>query len=338
MFCQINMLEVCISASNENLTSSMNRNLSVSVIVPVLNGEATIGDLLTALINQTAVPSHPEIMVVDNGSTDSTVDIVRQFDVRLLHASTLGPGAARNCGLYEAHGEIVAYLDADTLPTRRWLAEIVAPFSDPAVILVGGRTFSYKPTTPAERFIARQLETFAFEYSVSRSLFPFVASRNLAVRREMALAIGGWAEDMPTAEDMDFCYRIQRSYATDIVRQPTAILFHRDPTSDEALRRQAWTYGQGLAHMYLRYPQVARWDFVKSWQLLRILIIRATRPLGLRLNQRWQPIATADIELADYHWFWTQWFWRGFFSMMTHKQRSEPSQLRHRSPRNLEEI
>jgi glycosyltransferase involved in cell wall biosynthesis len=295
---------------------------SVTVVVPVRDGAETIGDLLAALGAQVPPPAAAEIVVVDNGSTDGTADIVRRFDVRLAQAQTPGPSAARNVGLAVARGDVVAYLDADTLPTRRWLVEILAPFEDPAVVLVGGATIGFAPETPAQRFVASQMEASAFEHSVSRALFPFAASRNLAVRCEPARAVGGWAEDMPTAEDMDFCFRLSRATGAPLAHSPGAIVLHRDRASDRALRDQAWSYGEGLAHMYLRYPEVAGWDAAKTGRLVRILAVRSSRPWALRLRGR--PADSAQVELARYHALWTWWFWRGFFSMLGRRRRTAP--------------
>lgn len=296
---------------------------SVSVVVPVLNGASTIGDMLTALVNQAGVPPQTEIIVVDNGSTDGTQDIVRRFDVVLLEESKRGPAAARNRGLCHATGDVVAHLDADTLPTRRWLAELVAPFTDRDVILAGGKTLSYCPVTPAECFMA-QLGIFEMEHSVARGIFPFVSSRNMAVRRENALAIEGWAEEMPTAEDMDFCHRLLREFSTEIVLRSAAILFHHERTSDDALQRQSWTYGEGLAQMYLRYPEVVRWDAVKSIRLARTLLIRSAMPAILHLGEMLGLASGERVEFATYHRLWSWWYWRGFFSMYRHKERRAP--------------
>src|SRR5438128_6095327 len=160
----------------------MNPVRSVGVVVPVRNGAGTMADLLEALLGgQSAPAADTEVVVVDNGSTDGTREIVRGRGVMLLEEPNLGPAAARNCGLRHARGEVVAHLDADTLPTRRWLAELVAPFADPEVVLVAGRTLSYPPETPAERYVAAS-GLFETERAIRRRPFPFAPSLNLAVR------------------------------------------------------------------------------------------------------------------------------------------------------------
>lgn len=292
----------------------MNPSSRVSVIVPVLNGADTVGDLLAALSNQSSLSPDVEILVVDNGSQDETCAIVKRFPVILLQENKRGPGAARNRGLDHATGEVIAYLDADTLPSRRWLSQIAQPFTDPEVNLVGGKTISYKPETGAERFYAR-FGIHLTEYSLSRQRFPFFASRNLAVRRKDALAVGGWAEDMPTAEDMDFCYRLQREIPGKMVFQESAVLFHRDRTNDNALWRQAWSYGEGLAHMYRRYPNQAPWGWRERRLVGKTLAYRSLRPIALQIGNMAGWVCDDELEFAVYLRKWSWSYWRGFHHM-----------------------
>ncbi len=290
---------------------------SVSVVVPVLNGAATIGDLLRALHAQTSEPPAEEIIVVDNGSTDGTRDIVRRHQVTLLEEPVRGPSAARNRGLRHARGEVIAHCDADTVPTRRWLAELVAPFRDPAVTLAAGQTLSFPPRTPAERYLGR-FQLYDAEKNIARAVLPFVASMNLAVRRGAALATG-WDEAMPTSEDVDFCTRLLRRFPGPIAYAPGAILFHRNRNTDDGLRRQAWTYGEGVADTYTRYPDVVPWGASQYAHLARNLLVRVLRPAWLRAGRAVGLTTADDVEYAHYHRMWTCWFWRGFFSFRRYR-------------------
>jgi glycosyltransferase involved in cell wall biosynthesis len=293
---------------------------TVSVVLPVRNGATTIGDTLAALEAQAVRPPGYELLVVDNGSDDRTQDIVRAHGVTPLEEPTPGPSAARNCGLRSARGDVVACLDADTVPSRRWLAALVSAFADPTVLFVAGRTLPFPPRTPAERYVAAA-GVFDAERLVRRTSFPYAPSLNMAVRRDAAMAIGGWAEELTTAEDVDFAFRLLRRWNTTIGFQPDAVLFHRNRSSDEALRRQAWTYGEGVAHMYARHPDELRWDGVKSLRVVGWLAMRSVAPGVLAVGRALGQVSPERLEFARYHRLWTWSFWRGFASAYREKRR-----------------
>jgi len=215
---------------------------------------------------------------------------------------------------------VIVYLDADTLPTRNWLAELTAVFDDPDVVIAGGRVLGFPPKTGAERFMAAH-GIWEPENNIFRPVFPFVPSLNLAVRRDAALAIGGWAEDMLTGEDVDFSYRILEQFSTRIVYRSRAILFHHHRRTDDELRTQAWTYGEGGAQMYRRYPDAVGWDFAKTLHVCRLLATRGAAPLVYRLGGLFGLASAKRVELARYHRLWTWWWWRGFLSMYRNGQR-----------------
>ncbi len=296
----------------------MAHDLAVSVVVPVLNGGETVGDLLTALTHQAGVPRDTTVIVVDNGSADSTPQVVSRFPVTYLQESVPGPSAARNRGVSHARGDVVVFVDADTLPTRHWLAEMIAPFGDPANVVVGGRAVDYRSTTPAQRFIT-QLGARRLEHDFFRSRVPYVAAESMAVRREALIAVGGWDEDLRTAEDLDVCVRLVRRYGCGIARQPRAVLFTRRRTTFEALFSQAWDYGQGLAQVHLRYPDVIPLNRSRWLMLGSTLALRRAKACALAGGRR---LGLTDPEHADFarhHWHWSKSFWGGFASMLRHR-------------------
>jgi len=287
--------------------------LSATVVVPVYNGAATIDHLLSALLGQTGRPRDVEIIVVDNGSADGTPENVRAHPVTLLHEPRRGPAAARNRGLRAARGDVVVHLDADTLPTRRWLADMISPFTSPAVMLVGGRTLGFRPQNAVERYFTR-IPLYDAVSTLKRPVFPFVQSANMAVRRSAALAIGGWDDDMLTAEDIDFCYRLLLRCPGSIVYQPRAILFHRNRTTVESMCRQAWTYGEGAGKLYQKYPHVVAWSWRQGLRLRWVLVARWLGAIGVRSKHRLGLASREAVEFAECHRLWTTSFWRGFLS------------------------
>jgi len=297
----------------------MNREPVVSVVIPVLNGAATIGDTLSGLMHQAAAPFAAEILVVDNGSTDDTRAVVEKFPVALLTETARGPAAARNRGLQAARGAIVAHLDADTLPTRRWLAEIAAPFGDPCVTQVAGRMLSYRASTPAERYYSRCFLDRE-ENNARAEGFPFAASGNMAVRRAAAVAVGGWDEAFRVGQDVDLSYRLLRRFNTPIRYQPTAVAFVRTSRTLGELKARAFKYGQGRARLWLQYREAAAWGPRRTVRVAGGLALTAVWPY-LLAGARWAGCASDDdVRNAECHRAWNWALWRGFASMMRHRE------------------
>ncbi len=283
----------------------------VAVVIPAYNAEQTIAAALQALRPQVRDLA-AELIVVDNSSTDATARVASELGARVVYESRRGPSAARNRGIVSSDAQIIVHLDADTVPSRRWLSAIVAPFETQSAIIVAGNTQCYPPKTAAERYVARS-GLYDTPRAIGRTPFPFAPSLNMAVRRDAALAIGGWAEDLLTGEDVDFSHRIMRRFATDIVYAPNALLYHRTRSDRRALVHQARTYGEGAGRLFRRYPDELIWDGRKtrslSSQMLSRLIARVSTRIALVAGKA----GVSDVEFADYHWFWTSNYWLGFF-------------------------
>lgn len=297
----------------------MSAGPSVSIVIPVLNGADTIGDTLAGLMNRAPCSCQTEIIVVDNGSTDGTDAVVLKYPVTLLREVKRGAAAARNCGLFASRADIVAYLDADTLPTRQWLKEIILPFINPDVLLVAGRIVGYRPQTLAERYYSHFFLD-APQADIRVGAFPFACSANLAVRRASALSVGGWDEEFLIAEDVDFSHRLLDKLHTSIYEQRTALVFLRTRRTMTELQHQAFMYGQGRARLWLRYPEIAPWSRLRQARMVGRLALISVWPLVARLARRAAYATDEDVEYAACHRAWSWWHWRGFMSMMRHHE------------------
>jgi GT2 family glycosyltransferase len=178
---------------------------------------------------------------------------------------------------------------------------------------------SYKPETGAERYI-ENAGLYEPKNSVDNTDIPFVVGMNLAVRRQAALSIGGWAEDLIRAEDIDFSYRLTKKFGTTITYQERAIIFHRNRRTDQELMQQATGYGYGAALMYKRYPGELKWGWSETLKLAALLGHRVSSPLFMGLKHKFGRVSDDHLEFAKYNRMWSMSFWTSFLKTYYSKQ------------------
>jgi glycosyltransferase involved in cell wall biosynthesis len=189
----------------------------VSVITAVYNGEQFVYGALESLFRQDYEPF--EAIVVDDGSTDATSEIVRTFAaVRYVRQANAGLAAARNTGLSLAHGEYVAFLDADDLlPPRKLSAQIGHLLTHPDVGCVLGRQeLMFDGVQPPE-WVSRD--------PVYGDLdgIPLVSA---VIRRSVIQDLGGFDPRYRFAEDRDLFVRL-RERGVEIAVIPEIVLYRR---------------------------------------------------------------------------------------------------------------
>jgi GT2 family glycosyltransferase len=199
----------------------------VSVIVPIYNDEAGLAKLLAALDAQHYRPF--ECILIDNGSTRplrAPSDLT--FDIRVIQHDLGGGFAARNRGIREARGSILAFTDADCMPAPSWLANAVARLrSAETLALVGGKieVVSEGPT-PASAY---EWHSLVHDLDQARYLasWHFAATANLVVRREVFAAVGEFDDTLMSGGDFEWGRRawssgVAQIYADDaVVLHPT---------------------------------------------------------------------------------------------------------------------
>ena len=292
----------------------MDASVSVSVVVPVFNAAATLPELLSGLRSQLPNALGPtEFVLVDNGSTDASHELVERSglpNLSTLREPKRGPSAARNRGLAAARGEVVALLDADCVPTRGWLRALVEPFADQGVLLVAGGLASYPPRTGAQRFAARYGLNDATR--ALNNALPFANTRNMAVRRTAARAVGGWPEELTFGEDVEFSYLVRKRFGCEIVFREAALCYHQDRESDDDLLSQAYSYGRGTAVLYRRHSAEVAWTMRHRLHRRRRSTQRWLASRLAQLGSRLGRVSQADAEFAAYLSRWDAAFWRGF--------------------------
>lgn len=215
----------------------------VSVVVCAYNAAATIGECLASLAALT-YPDY-EVIVVNDGSTDGTGEIARRFPgVRVIDVPNGGLSAARNVGLHEAQGEIVAYTDADVRVDRDWLTYLVQPFLAGDVVGSGGPNVVPADDPWMAQCVARAPGGPTHVLLDDRTA-EHVPGCNMAFRRDALLAIGGFNPLFVRAgDDVDVCWRLQ-ARGWKIGFAPSALVWHRHRPSVKAYWRQQVGYGEG---------------------------------------------------------------------------------------------
>jgi glycosyltransferase involved in cell wall biosynthesis len=213
----------------------------VSIIIPTFNGEARIAGCLDALLGQTE-GKEAEILVVDDGSTDKTAEVVARYSsVRLVSQSNAGPAAARNRGALEARGGIILFTDDDCVPTPGWLTAMTGPFDDPNVVGVKG---IYR--TDQKRLVARfvQIE-YEDKYRLmsSTSQIDFIDTYSAGFRRDRFIEEKGYDTSFPVAcaEDVELSFRMSaRGLAMKFV--PEAVVYHAHPDTFWAYLKKKYKF------------------------------------------------------------------------------------------------
>ena len=213
----------------------------VSVIVPVYNAERTLEDCIDSLLELDYPKDNRELILVDNASTDGTAEILRQSagESRILFEGRKGSAAARNRGLVNARGDVVAFTDSDCVVDKDWLRKIVVPLQDDRVGIVGGRILAKRPCNKIEEFGEAIHD---HDKAINEYKPPYVITMNWASRRSVLNEVGLFDERFIRGQDVDLSWRIfQKGYK--IIYEPGAVVHHKNERTLSGLFREGYVHG-----------------------------------------------------------------------------------------------
>lgn len=258
----------------------------VSVIVPVYNSEKTIKGLLDSILNQDYTGEY-EVIVVDDGSTDSTASVVSQCKgARLIRQINAGPAAARNKGASNARGDIILFTDSDCEVFSNWIKEMVRPLlEDPEVVGVKG-AYKTKQKELIARFVQLEYED-KYDKMKKERYIDFIDTYSAGFKRSIFLAIGGYDVSFPVAcaEDVDLSYRLARK-GYKMVFNPKARVFHKHPINLRTYLKKKFKFAYWRVKTVKKNPDKILKDshtpFIMKLQVILFLIILLMIPLGFR--------------------------------------------------------
>jgi glycosyltransferase involved in cell wall biosynthesis len=218
--------------------TSENSPINVSVVVPVRDEEGSIALLLNDLLTQTLKPN--EIVITDGGSTDATVEIIEEFirdgaPVRLVREHDSLPGRARNVAVQHARGDWIAFIDAGAKPGPEWLESLARKILDDSTTDVVYGT--YEPVI--ETFFT-ECAAIAYVPAPSASEDGLVRPRSIVsalMRREVWEFVGGFPEDLRSAEDLIFMQRVQQANCKTVRTSRAVVYWWIQPTLWRTFKR-----------------------------------------------------------------------------------------------------
>jgi len=259
----------------------------VSVVIPTYGRSESLRHTLAALAKQDMCGF--EVVVVDDGSPEPvtgdvapTTDI---FELRIIRQENAGPAAARNRGAREARGEVLAFTDDDCLPQPTWLSTLIQELTSHHDALVGSLTFNGLPDNVWSATSQLIIDLVYDYFNRDPENAYFLASNNLACRRELFLALGGFDTAFPHAgaEDRDFCDRWRMTKRPiRLLQQP--LIEHRHAQTFAAFLNLHYRYGRGAYLYQSKRSERASGTMAEDLGFHRALLVNVSpRLCGLRL-------------------------------------------------------
>lgn len=256
-----------------------------SVVMPALNAAETVGVQLDALAAQ-VVPFDWEVIVVDNGSSDGTVEIAESYRDSLPHLAVVtcsrpGANAARNVGAERARGRYLLLCDADDRVEPGWVTAMVAALH--LQPLVGGLIDNESLSVGHHPSHPRGVPVLA-------GFLPRAITANLGVVRDVWRDVGGFAEDYAYGcTDTEFCWRLQLAgYPIGFAEDAVVAYRHRETLKSAAIK--AYKTGRARGRLFrdfreygMRQPRLV--GAVYRW--VRIAVTAPWAMLSPRFRATW---------------------------------------------------
>lgn len=217
----------------------------ISVIIPVRNEAGKIQQCLAAVFSQ-SLKSY-EVIVVDGHSTDETVEKVEKFPVKIFYENSNSIACARQIGVENAKGDYIAFSDADCIPDKEWLSNLMKEFGE-GIVGVGGAAKNMGDSL-WEKSINLAMDTFLggaktlqARFFKDRRFVRSIGGFNSIYRKQDILKVGGFNTNLPGGEDLELNKKLSK--IGKLLYTPQAVVLHHHSWTLSKFARRMFRYGK----------------------------------------------------------------------------------------------
>jgi len=226
----------------------------ISIVIPTFNRSTKLSRCLNSLFNQTYPKDRYEIIIINDGSTDDTENILKEFKKKAtcsfswFSQKNQGIASATNAGVLKSKGEIICFTGDDCIAEKDWIENLVKGFVDDKVGAVGGNVVGYQAITPIQQYAEDAQIVNQERFMIKNKLI----TGSAAYRRQILTDIQGFDNHLNACVDVDVSIKTQLLGYT-LNYMPEAIVYHDHPATIKNLFSQQYRNGIGFVRLHQKY-------------------------------------------------------------------------------------
>ena len=270
----------------------------LSVVIPTLNSASTLSYTLSSIFSNRFPRELFEVLVIDNGSSDETIEIAKGFPVKVYHCSVRGIGPPRNLGIRKARGNIVCFTDSDCVVEKNWLEKIFTFFErNPEADGVGGPVFPYPcnqnkiQKLTGEIFVEDQGYPKKLKKVEFGSTQGIIFGTNSAYKKDAVASVGGYSE--PGGSNLELAWRLV-SRGHNLFFNPEIKVYHVFPSNIVSIFKQQFRWGVQSTQMKRMYhvdKGIAEFIYISYFPLRQLLSLLYPKDLEKKILHFFQIVS-----------------------------------------------
>jgi len=233
-----------------------------SIIIPTYNTDVVLIQCIEALCNQSVDKKCFEVIVINDGGRTEIDEKLKLFEnqltIRYFYQKNKGPAAARNLGIKNSKGDMILFLDDDSLPTKNWFKAVIKAWERfPDFDGIGGYTISEVTDSIYCRVNSDFFNWYLEQYS-GKELHPFLVTCNAGFKKSTLNKVGNFDESFKKAsgEDRDLNIKISKIGGKLKLDKNILVYHDRDLTFRSYIKKH-FNYGKAAHNIYARYPELS---------------------------------------------------------------------------------